>query len=94
MRVQKTDEILNWIDGVDDLVARVAIFRRIDRLEAGNAGDAAPVGDGVSELRIHIGAGWRVYYIRSDDAYILLCGGSKRTQDRDIKRAQALALEV
>ena len=94
LRVEKSDEFLEWVDSVDDVVARVAIFRRIDRLAAGNPGDFGPVGAGVSELRVHVGAGWRVYYVRRNDAYVLLWGGSKRTQDRDIARAQALALEV
>jgi len=68
------------------------IVARIKRLERGLLGDVAPVGQGVSELRIHLGAGWRVYFAqRGKQLVILLAGGSKRTQKTDIKRAKALA---
>ena len=65
---------------------------RIDRLQDGNAGDVAPVGEGVSELRLHFGSGWRVYYTeRNYQIIILLAGGNKSTQAKDIKLAQTLA---
>ena len=70
----------------------VAIAARINRLAVGLAGDCSPVGDGVSELRIHLGAGWRVYFIQRGD--VLLCGGTKRTQTKDIRRAKALAAHL
>lgn len=67
---------------------------RIDRLALGNPGDVEPVGDGVSELRIHHGPGYRVYFLRQgDEIVILLCGGDKSTQARDIRRARDLARE-
>jgi putative addiction module killer protein len=81
-----------WIDGLKDETVRGVIVARIKRLERGLRGDVEPVGDGVSELRIHLGAGWRVYFTqRGRQLIVLLVGGSKRTQKRDIKRAQQLA---
>lgn len=81
-----------WIDDLNDETVRGVIVARIKRLERGLMGDVAPVGDGVSELRIHFGAGWRVYFTqRGTQLIVLLVGGSKRTQKRDIKRARALA---
>ena len=78
-----------------DEAVRGVIVARIKRLELGLMGDVASVGDGVSELRIHLGAGWRLYFTRRDTQIIvLLVGGSKRTQKRDIKRARALAASL
>lgn len=78
-----------------DRAARARIAARIDRLAFGNPGDVAPVGDGVSELRIHCGPGYRVYFVqRGKVLIVLLCGGDKRTQARDIKTAKKLAAEL
>ena len=81
-----------WLDGLDDASTRGVVLARIKRLERGLMGDVEPVGKGVSELRIHVGPGWRVYFTRrGTQLVILLHGGSKRTQKTDIKRAQSLA---
>ncbi len=81
-----------WLDGLKDDRVRGVIVARIKRLELGLMGDVQPVGEGVSELRIHHGAGWRLYFTqRGRQIVVLLAGGSKRTQSRDIKRAKVLA---
>lgn len=81
-----------WLDGLADATVRGAVVARLKRLERGLMGDVEPVGDGVSELRIHLGAGWRVYFTqRGSQVIVLLVGGLKRTQKSDIKRSKALA---
>ena len=81
------DVFQDWLDGVRDLRARLAVQRRVDRLGRGNFGDHAFCREGVWELRVDVGAGYRVYYALSGETGLLLCGGSKRTQDSDISRA-------
>jgi putative addiction module killer protein len=81
-----------WIDGLKDETVRGVVLARIKRLERGLMGDVSPVGDGVLELRIHLGAGWRIYFTqRGREIIVLLAGGSKRTQKTDIRRAKVLA---
>ena len=83
-----------WFRTLRDPNARARIEIRIDRLQLGNAGDVRPVGEGVSELRIHYGPGYRVYFVQKGDVLILLlCGGDKASQHSDIVRAKALARE-
>ena len=92
INVRKTEEFARWLDGLRDLRARARVQVRIERLAAGLVGDAKPVGEGVSELRIDYGPGYRVYFTRRDEALlILLAGGDKRTQSRDIIKALRLA---
>lgn len=89
-----SDAFSSWIDGLKDRKVRARILDRIDRLAAGNFGDWASVGHGVSELRMHFGPGYRVYYLRQGDVVVvLLCGGSKSSQSNDIRRAQKMAEE-
>jgi putative addiction module killer protein len=88
-------EFTAWMDGLRDESVRSVILGRIKRLERGLMGDVQPVGDGISELRIHMGAGWRLYFVqRGAQIIVLLAGGSKRTQKNDIKRAKALAASL
>jgi len=84
-----------WLNGLTDPGTRLRIRRRLDRLEIGNYGDCEPVGDGVFELRLFFGAGYRIYFAESDDAIvILLCGGDKKSQKKDIQLAKAYWLEL
>jgi len=90
--IRKTDTYAQWLDGLRDIHARARIQVRVERLAAGNPGDVKPVGEGVSELRIDHGPGYRVYFtMRGRTAIILLAGGDKRTQTGDIKTALRLA---
>ena len=90
--VKALPDFLKWMDGLPDAKVKAIVAARIRRLSFGLAGDVAPVGDGVSELRIHVGAGWRVYFVqRGSEVIVLLAGGSKKSQATDIKKAKALA---
>jgi putative addiction module killer protein len=90
--IRPLPEFTAWLDGLSDAVVRGVVIARIKRLALGLMGDVVPAGEGVSELRIHVGAGWRVYFVqRGTQVIVLLAGGSKRTQKTDIKRARALA---
>jgi len=92
VEIRKTETFAKWLDGLDDIRARARILVRIERLAAGNPGDVKPVGEGVSELRIDYGPGYRVYYKKQGRSLvILLAGGDKRTQSRNIKTALRLA---
>ena len=90
--VQQTDIFVKWLTNLRDLRARSRIVARIRRAGQGNLGDVKPVGGGVSEMRIDVGPGYRLYFIRRGELVIvLLCGGEKSSQRRDIDRAQKLA---
>lgn len=92
MEVRKTEVFAKWLDGLRDLRARARVQVKIERLAAGHPGDVKPVGEGVSELRVHYGPGYRVYYKQEGwHLVILLAGGDKRSQARDIERALRLA---
>ena len=92
IEIRKTEIFTKWLDGLHDIRARARIMVRIERLAAGNPGDVKPAGEGVSELRINYDPGYRVYYKQYGRAVvILLAGGDKRTQAKDIKTALHLA---
>jgi len=92
IEIRQTDEYADWFKSLRDRQARARINTRIRRLSLGNPGDVKPVRQGVSELRIDYGPGYRVYFVqRGETLVILLAGGDKRTQDRDIKTALGLA---
>lgn len=93
--IQTTLVFDDWFASLKDLKAKFRIQARIDLAEDGNFGDCAPIGEGVSEMRIHVGAGYRVYFKKSGTAiYVLLAGGNKSTQKRDIKLALEIANEI
>jgi putative addiction module killer protein len=83
-----------WLRKLKDSRGKTKILSRIERLERGNPGDVGPVGDGISEMRIDFGPGYRVYYKQSGDDIVVLCAGDKDTQSRDIEKAKNLAREL
>jgi putative addiction module killer protein len=88
----RTDIFAAWLDELRDKKAKARILSRLDLAVLGNFGDCESIGEGVSEMRIHYGPGYRVYYMRrGDKTYLLLAGGDKSTQTRDIQRARQLA---
>lgn len=92
IEVLETDEFKAWLAGLRDRQAKLAIGMRLNRLVRGVMGDVRPVGDGVSELRIHVGPGYRIYVVRRGDVLIvLLHGGDKGSQVRDIEKAKTIA---
>jgi putative addiction module killer protein len=94
IEIRQTDVFTRWLAAQNDGVS-TRIVTRLRRIEFGNFGDAKPVGGGVSELRIDYGPGFRIYFVRRGDAVvILLCAGDKKTQSRDIAKAQKLAKDV
>jgi putative addiction module killer protein len=87
----RTEEFDHWLRSLKDQVGRARILARIDAAQLGNFGDSEPVGEGISEMRIHVGPGYRIYYSRTGKVvYLLLCGGDKSTQKKDIKLAKAI----
>jgi putative addiction module killer protein len=92
IEIRKTDTFARWIDGLKDIRARARILVRIERLAAGNPGNVKPVGEGVSEIRIDYGPGYRVYFRKiGQKVVILLAGGDKNTQSKDIKTSLRLS---
>ena len=87
----RTPEFDVWLKALRDPIAKARVIARIRSAEAGNLGDCGPVGDGISEMRIHVGPGYRLYYCRRGDiTYLLLCAGDKSSQQKDIRTAKAL----
>ena len=92
MEIRKTEVYAKWLDGLRDIHVRARILARVERLKAGNPGDVKPVGEGVSEMRIDYGPGYRVYYKKHGREMVILpAGGDKQSQASDIKTALHLA---
>ena len=93
--IRETENFKKWIRNLKDQIARSIINARIRRISAGNFGDTRPVGDGISELRIDYGPGYRVYFIQQEnEIVILLCGGDKSTQSKDIEVAKRIVKNI
>ena len=92
VEIRQTEEYASWFKRLRNREARARIITRIRRLSLGNPGDVKPVGEGVSEIRVDFGPGYRIYFIQQDETLVvLLAGGDKRTQKQNIKKAQELA---
>lgn len=90
--IKQTDEFTAWLDGIKDGMTRRRLGRRLEKAQAGNLGDVSPVGDGVNEMREHFGPGWRMYFVQRGAVVVLMLGGGdKDTQPRDIAAAKRLA---
>lgn len=95
LTITQSSDFAAWLKDLADQKARALIVKRIRSAQLGNLGDCEPVGGGVSEMRIHHGPGYRVYFVRDGaTVYVLLCGGDKKTQQRDIARAKRMAKEL
>ena len=92
MILRQTETFSCWFSSLKDRSGRIRILSRLDRISMGNFGDVKPIGEGVSEIRIDTGPGYRLYFVRRENVVVfLLCGGDKSTQERDIARARELA---
>jgi putative addiction module killer protein len=92
--IRRTDVFKKWLKKLKDRRGKALIYKRIERLAEGNSGDSVPIGEGLSEMRIHYGPGYRIYYKDTGtELIILLCGGDKSTQEADIARAKKLVNE-
>ena len=91
----RSSDFDKWLNELTDLAARIRIVARLDSARFGNFGDCSPVGEGISEMRIHTGPGYRVYFVRDGaTVYVLLNGGDKSSQKKDIARAKLMAREL
>jgi len=94
-QIVQTDQFKAWLTALRDKAGKAHVVRRLLRAEEGHFGDCEPVGEGVSEMRIHIGPGYRVYFARQGRVvYVILCGGDKSSQVRDIKQAKVLWRDI
>lgn len=92
IEIRQTEQVKKWLKALKDSTAKAKILIRIERMKEGNFGDVNPIGDGYSELKIHQGKGYRVYFAnRNNQIILLLCGGDKTTQQDDIKKAKQIA---
>jgi putative addiction module killer protein len=94
-QLQQTDVFASWLVGLRDVRAQARILARLESARLGNLGDCKAIGSGIREMHIHIGSGYRVYFVQKKEVILLLlCGGSKSSQTRDIARAKKMAQEL
>jgi putative addiction module killer protein len=94
-KVKQTHKFSQWLIKLKDIRARIAIARRLERAQVGNLGDVKSVGENIYEMRVDLGPGYRLYYtMRGDELIILLVGGDKSTQTKDIEKAKEMAKEI
>jgi putative addiction module killer protein len=95
LKIFRSSQFDSWLASLSDQIARARIIARLRSAAFGNLGDCAPVGEGVSEMRIHVGPGYRVYFVRTGTTvYVVLTGGNKSTQKRDIAEAKVIAKHI
>ncbi len=93
--INRTSQFDKWLYTLKDVNAKMRVSARLKRVKTGNFGDVQPVGEGISELRIHYGAGYRLYFKQTSNTIVLLlCGGDKSTQEKDIAAAKSLAKDI
>lgn len=93
--IKLTDEFGHWLNGLKDSVTRIRLSRRLEKASRGLLGDTKPIGEGVYEMREHFGPGWSMYYLEKEGSLIImLAGGEKATQHKDIKKAKQLARQL
>jgi putative addiction module killer protein len=93
--IQQSDTFIRWLTDLRDVVAKAAILRRLNKAHQGHLGDVKPIDDGICEMRFFVGAGYRAYYIiNNGTVLLLLCGGDKSSQKRDIKLAKTMLKEM
>ncbi len=88
--LRQTDTFAKWLGGLRDAKAKARILARLESARLGNLGDAKTLGGGIREMRVHVGAGYRVYFVQRRGTLLLLCGGDKASQQRDIERARLM----
>jgi len=93
-RLRQTDTFAKWLSGLRDAKAKARILVRLEAARLGNLGDTRTLGGGVREMRVHVGPGYRLYFVQRRDTLLLLCGGDKARQQRDIERARLIVAEL
>jgi putative addiction module killer protein len=92
--LRQTETFAKWLGGLRDAKAKARILARLESARLGNPGDTTTLGGGVREMRVHVGAGYRVYFAQRRGTVLLLCGGDKSSQQRDIERAKLMVAEL
>jgi putative addiction module killer protein len=92
--LRQTDAFAKWLSGLRDARAKARILARLESARLGNLGDTRTLGGSIREMRVHVGPGYRIYFVQRRDTLLLLCGGDKARQQRDIERARLIVAEL